>query len=52
MHLKEIIPKLLIVVALGAVIWYGLGAYNNTADDNYGKGGEERSSYHDSIERL
>jgi hypothetical protein len=52
MRLKEIVPKLLIIAAIGAVVWLGLGMFSDTADDNYGKGGEERSSYHDSIERL
>ena len=52
MRLKEIIPKLLIIVAVGAIIWYGLGAFNDTADDNYGKGQDERSSYHESIGKM
>lgn len=52
MRLKEIIPKLLIIVAVGAAIWYGLGKYSDTADDNYGKGADERTSYHESIEKI
>ena len=52
MHLKDIVIKCAVIVAIGAVVWLGLGMFNDTADDNASTAMNERTSQHQRVENL
>ena len=52
MRLKDILIKCAIIVAIGAIVWYGLGKFNNTADENASTAIGERTSQHERVEKL
>ncbi|MCR4862465.1 MAG: hypothetical protein K5884_07605 [Ruminococcus sp.] len=52
MHLKDIIIKGAIIVAIGAIVWYGLGLFTDTAEDNNSAATNKRVSQHERIENM
>lgn len=52
MHLKDIIIKAAVIVAIGAIAWYGLGLFNQTAEDNNSAAEDHRTSQHERIENM
>lgn len=52
MHLKDIIIKAAVIVAIGAIAWYGLGLFNQTAEDNNSVAEDHRTSQHERIENM
>lgn len=52
MHLKDIIIKGAIIVAIGAIVWYGLGLFTDTAEDNNSAATNNRVSQHERIENM
>lgn len=52
MQLKDIVIRGAIIAAICALIWYGLGKFNDTAEDNHSTAVDGRTSQHERIENL
>lgn len=51
MRLKGIIIKVVVIIAIGALVWYGLGKFNNIADDNYSPAIDKQSSQFEDVNK-
>ncbi len=52
MRLKDIVIRVAIIAAVCALIWYGLGLFTDTAEDNHSTATSGRESQHERIENM